>query len=303
MLAIVIPYYKYNFFEETLESLENQTDKRFTVYIGDDASPENPSNLLEKFRGKFDFVFHRFESNLGGVSLTKQWERCIALSGEEEWIMILGDDDVLGNNVVEEFYRNLPEIEKEEINVVRFATQVICGEGQIISSIYEHTKFEKSTDFIIKKLKKHTRSSLSEFVFNKKQVIKTGFINFPLGWYSDDYAILEFSEFKFIYSINCSKLLIRFSNFSLSGRETNIRQKDYAKFYFFANIYFHKKKHFENINQLYLKEKLVNSFMNKIVIKHYLILLYYSICRFDFGVYSAVNKCLYNYFERKFNND
>ena len=35
MLAIVIPYYKYTFFEETLISLSNQTDKRFKIYIGD----------------------------------------------------------------------------------------------------------------------------------------------------------------------------------------------------------------------------------------------------------------------------
>ena len=45
MLAIVIPYYKYTFFEETLLSLQNQTNKKFNVYIGDDASPENPLDL------------------------------------------------------------------------------------------------------------------------------------------------------------------------------------------------------------------------------------------------------------------
>ena len=37
--------------------------------------------------------------------------------------MILGDDDVLGKNVVEAFYENLAEIESESVNVVRFATQ------------------------------------------------------------------------------------------------------------------------------------------------------------------------------------
>lgn len=38
MLAIIIPYYKFTFFEATLQSLANQTDQRFKVYIGDDAS-------------------------------------------------------------------------------------------------------------------------------------------------------------------------------------------------------------------------------------------------------------------------
>ncbi|OOV29296.1 hypothetical protein BXU11_05095 [Flavobacterium sp. LM5] len=96
MLAIIIPYYKLTFFEATLQSLAAQTCQDFKVYIGDDASPENPAMLLEKYKGKFDFVYHRFATNLGGTSLTKQWERCITLSGNEEWLMILGDDDVLG---------------------------------------------------------------------------------------------------------------------------------------------------------------------------------------------------------------
>jgi glycosyltransferase involved in cell wall biosynthesis len=71
MLAIIIPYYKLTFFEATLQSLAHQIDKRFKVYIGDDASPEDPSELLEKYQGKFDFVYHRFDSNLGGISLTQ----------------------------------------------------------------------------------------------------------------------------------------------------------------------------------------------------------------------------------------
>ncbi len=53
MLAIVIPYYKLTFLEATLLSLANQTDQRFKVYIGDDASPEDCTPLLEKYRGQF----------------------------------------------------------------------------------------------------------------------------------------------------------------------------------------------------------------------------------------------------------
>ena len=51
MLAIVIPFFKLTFFEETLQSLSTQTDKRFKVYIGDDASPEDCTALLQKFEG------------------------------------------------------------------------------------------------------------------------------------------------------------------------------------------------------------------------------------------------------------
>lgn len=54
MRAIIIPYYKFTFFEATLQSLADQTNKQFKVYIGDDSSPEDPSILLEKFIGKID---------------------------------------------------------------------------------------------------------------------------------------------------------------------------------------------------------------------------------------------------------
>ena len=131
MLAIIIPYFKITFFEATLQSLAAQTCQDFKVYIGDDASPEDPSMLLEKYKGIFDFVYHRFETNLGGISLTQQWERCIALSKEEDWVMILGDDDVLGKNVVEEFQKKKDSITQEGINVVRFATQIIDEKGKI----------------------------------------------------------------------------------------------------------------------------------------------------------------------------
>ena len=110
MLAIVIPYYKINFFGATLESLANQTNKQFKVYIGDDASLDNPKELLDKYQDQFNFVYQKFEENLGGISLVQQWNRCIALSSNEDWIIILGDDDVLESNCVESFYSNLKEI-------------------------------------------------------------------------------------------------------------------------------------------------------------------------------------------------
>lgn len=173
MLAIIIPYYKLTFFEETLQSLANQTDKRFSVYIGDDASPENPAALLEKYKDKLEFKYHRFSENLGSISLTKQWERCIALSKDEEWLMILGDDDVLGVNVVEEFYLQLP-LFKGKTNVVRFATEVINGNHEAITNKFVHPVWEDAADSYYRKFERISRSSLSEYIFAKKAYIKYG---------------------------------------------------------------------------------------------------------------------------------
>lgn len=236
MLAIVIPYYKLIFFGKTLQSLANQTDKRFRVYIGDDASPDDCKELLQEFKGQFDFEYLRFENNLGGSSLTQHWERCIALTKGENWLMVLGDDDVLGNNCVEAFYQNLNLVEANRSNVVRFACNVINAENTVFLGPYLHPQLESAADFYCRKVSNLTRSSLSEYIFKREMYEKYNFTNYPLAWYSDDKAWIDFSENKPIVSINEALVSVRISDMNISGRTDNIEQKLTANFQFFSDI-------------------------------------------------------------------
>ena len=236
MLAIIIPYYKFTFFEATLESLANQTDKRFKVYIGDDASRECPSQLLEECKDKFDFIYYRFENNLGGESLTKQWKRCIDLSKNEDWIMILGDDDVVGENVVEAFYDNLPEIKRIGTNVVKYASQTNDISKNIFSKIHYHSKLEDAAAFYYNRFKGQVRSSLSEHVFKREVYLKHGFKNYPLAWHSDDYAWLAFAEEKPMYCINEAVVTIKISSGSITGNNQNLVRKNVAEALFFTDL-------------------------------------------------------------------
>ena len=236
MLAIIIPYYNLTFFDETLESLAIQTDKRFKVYIGDDASPECPDLLLEKYYDKFDFVYNRFKSNLGSISLTKQWERCIALIKDEEWIMILGDDDKLGPKVVELFNKNVTSINSKSINVIRFSSQVIDGNAKTISNIFHHPQYESATDSFFRKLNNYTRSSLSEYVFRKSVYNKYKFADFPLAWYADDMAWIEFAETRGIFSINHELIYFRYSGKNISSKTDNLDLKEKSKYLFYKML-------------------------------------------------------------------
>jgi glycosyltransferase involved in cell wall biosynthesis len=241
MLAIVIPYYKLTFFEVTLQSLAVQTDKNFKVYIGNDASSEDPVQILEKYKGQFEFSYHRFNTNLGGISLVKQWERCIDLSLDEEWIIILGDDDVLGNNVVEEFYKQY-NVFAQKSNVVRFATLSQNYKKSEISKIFRHPVWEEASQSYFRRFKGVTRSSLSEYVFKRSIYNKKRFHNYPVAWHSDDWAWLEFSDNKPIFTINESVVSIGLSEFSLSGMDNNNDLKNLATLEFYKNI-IEKKLH------------------------------------------------------------
>lgn len=263
-IAIVIPFYKIAFFEVTLESLANQSDKRFKVYIGDDASPENPLLLLEKFKGRFDFEYYRFDENLGCRSLTKQWERCISLVNDENWIMVLGDDDVLCKEVVKQWYQNFNLFENKT-NVVRFSTLVINDQFEFLSKPYFHPQWENVDDSYFRKLKGYSRNSLSEHIFNKKVYLKYKFNNYPLAWHSDDAAWFDFAENKPIFSINSEQIFIRISDKSISGDQNNLREKSEATFKFFyyllnkkkaLNSPLHRDEIFYRMTKYYINNKI-----------------------------------------------
>ena len=227
MLAIIIPFYKIDYFAETLESLAQQTDQRFQVYIGDDASPVPPTELIEKYQGKFNFTYKRFDDNLGSISLTKQWERCIAMMQEEEWFMILGDDDILGENVVETFYKNLPEIEKTA-HVVRCSSVLINEKDEPISQEYHHSQLENAIESYCKKLRGESRSSLSEYIFRKESYNTFGFKDYALAWTTDDRAVIDLSQNKPIFSIN-ALVKVRMSDQNITGKKDNLQPKILAR--------------------------------------------------------------------------
>ncbi|MBS7231897.1 glycosyltransferase family 2 protein [Flavobacterium psychroterrae] len=287
MIAIVIPYYKLEFFEATLQSLKTQTDKRFKVYIGNDASPENPISLLDKFKDAFEYSYHYFDSNLGGISLVKQWERCIELTDNEEWIMILGDDDVLSNNVIEQFYNNQEEITNQNINVVRFSTKVINEKGEVFSDKFEHPVLETGQDFLARKFSKKTRSSLSEYLFKKEIVKQKNFRHLPLAWHSDDLAVLEFSMPNFIYSINDAQLLIRVSNLSITGDSSSNGLKNQATFDFVKILFTEYSTVLNKFQSKAILNKLEVAFFNIPSFYNYKTILNYHFKQIGFG--SAIN--------------
>lgn len=262
MLAIVIPYYKLTFFEATLQSLQNQTNKQFKVYIGDDASPENPSLLLEKYKKNSNLVYKRFENNLGSISLVNQWQRCLDMVQNEEWVMILCDDDVLSENCVAEFYTSLYEINQHNINVIRYATVVINEKHDRISKIHEHPKFEKSSDFLMRKIKGGTRSSLSEFIFRKKVLLDIKFKELPLAWYSDYLAVLECTYFQYMYTINNALVFFRLSELNITGRTDDALPKNIATFNYYYYLLNEKSSFFDSKQRDVLLIKLEKTFLD-----------------------------------------
>jgi len=303
VLAIVIPYYNFKYFNNTLDSLAKQTDKRFNVYIGDDASSVNPLTLLNTYQDKFNFIYKRFSTNLGGTSLVKQWERCIALSDNEEWLMILGDDDVLDVNCVASFYKSLEKIKEYNCNVVRFASRYVDKDGISLANYkdYLHPKIELATNSYYQHFLGESRSSLSEYLFKRECYQKYQFYDFPLAWHSDDKAWLDYTQCGELYTINEAVVNVRLSNDNISGRSDNLALKNKARYLFFEDVVFNKLLHFKRYQKitLLLEFGILIKKQHKINLKNTLYVIFQFI---KIGAFYSLLKFLRRMFIAKFKN-
>ncbi len=252
MLAIIIPYYKEKYFEFTLQSLTAQTDKRFTVYIGDDNSPDDCSSLIARYSILLNIKYYKFGTNIGKQSLVKQWERCYKLIENEKWLMFLGDDDILDENCIEEFYKRLIEVEELHLNVFRFSSIIINENNNHISHHYTFPKIERTTTAYINKAKRKSRASLSEHIFRRSALEQTGFIDMPEAWHTDDLIIFQISAFGSIYCTNEAKAFIRYSSQSVSGNTLNAKEKNKATVIFLRYLLCCNMEHFTKNERFYI---------------------------------------------------
>jgi len=214
-LAIIIPAYKSGFFREVLESIANQSCRRFQIYVGDDASPEHIEEIVQEFAGKLPIHYHRFPKNLGGLSLSSHWHRCIARSCEP-WIWLFSDDDLMEEGCVEAFYREL-DATGQRHELYRFNTCSINGHGRLISENIPHPQNETGPDFLVSRLRGGRTSTAQELIFSRSAWEAIGgFPDFPLGWASDDAFIATMGSRKPIRVIPGPRLRWRLSGKNIS---------------------------------------------------------------------------------------
>lgn len=234
------------------------------MFVGDDASPEDPRSILSHFDDNFNIQYKRFGSNIGKKSLTHQWERCIENAPESEWLMILGDDDTLSKDCIETFYANLKLVNKLDINVFRFASQIINEFDNPLSVIFKNNQIETSKEFLQNRIMGGLRSSLSENIFRTSTVKKVGFKSFPLGWHSDDLGVFEFSihgSSKIFYS-NTAVVFIRLTDLSISGNKNMDRLKNIASYRFYKYLLLNYLPYFEADFKFLLFKKLEKTILN-----------------------------------------
>ena len=196
-LAIVIPAYKARFLGRTLHHIAEQSCNDFTLYIGDDNSPENLKPIVEEYRDKIDIVYHRFEENMGGRDLTGHWERCIALS-KEPLVWLFSDDDVMPKDGVERVLREYNNHKESTERLFMRLPLVVVDENEVV--LHSNPPFDKPRisgyEFLLDKLSCKISSAAVEYIFSRDVLERCGgFVKFPVAWCSDDASWAKFATY------------------------------------------------------------------------------------------------------------
>lgn len=246
-LAIITPAYKENFLFETLQSLANQTNKDFNVYVGDDCSPYDLQSIVSRFEDRLDIHYVRFSENLGRTNLVAHWNRCIKLLKEEDYFCFFSDDDLMESRCVEKFYEVIDSGIRED--VYHFDIDIINEDGKLIKECPSYPKHISSIDFFSLLYSYQIEARMPEFIFKTKNFYECGgFVEFDLAFRSDNATVMSCSQSKGIYTISGSKVLWRDSGQNISSVKYERLDIKYRKMK--ATLAFHnwldsffKKKH------------------------------------------------------------
>ena len=203
--------------------MANQSDQRFTVYVGDDQSPENIREIVEQYQQILSIRYTRFKHNLGSQSLASQWSRSIRLS-HEPWVWLFSDDDTMEPECVASFYQALKET-NSQYDLYRFNTNMIDRQGHLIKRSPDHAPLESAREFVIKRLRFQKISTACEYIFARSAFDRAeGMVELPLAWCSDDASWVAFTNEKPIYTIAGPRANWRWSGVNISSITTHYRQ-------------------------------------------------------------------------------
>jgi glycosyltransferase involved in cell wall biosynthesis len=217
-LAIIIPAYKARFLAKALASVANQTTRDFKIYVFDDGSSDPIGDIVQTALsgGVNTFSYERFENNLGGSNLTKHYDRCVKRT-EEPWIWLFADDDIMEEGCVASFWKTVHESDSE-YGVYCFDSIEIDTEDRVSALHPLLPACESWKQFAYFLFRGGRIVPQQAMIFSRAAYEKLGgFVEFPLGWASDQATLMALADEKGIKRISGPKVRFRKSGENISS--------------------------------------------------------------------------------------
>lgn len=213
--SICIPAYKSRYLQSCIESILRQTIGDFELIVLNDCSPEPVEAIVQQFEDNRIHYF-RNEKNTGAVKLVDNWNKCLKLA-KGEFIIIMGDDDELEPDYLQEFLGLINQYPR--LNVYHCRSKIINEDGETMMLTPAYPSFESVYDSIWHRLAQYRSNYISDFVYRTESLRKQGgFYNLPLAWGSDD--ITSFIASGQLGIAHTNKTVFRYRSNSLSITST-----------------------------------------------------------------------------------
>lgn len=235
LFTIAIPAYKEEFLERCIASILNQTFTDFEIIILNDNSPSDLNKIVHGFHDR-RIKYYQNEINIGALNVVDNWNKCLRFA-KGKYFVLIGDDDMLENNYLEEFQKHIALF--PDYNLYHCRSRIIDEQDNTIRIATALPLKESCIEFMWHRLRGLRTQFIGDFVFNTNALKKNnGFYKFPLAWYTDDLTTIIMANPKGIIHIN--KLLFLYRSHEKSITLTgSIREKIKAD-----QLYFKKLKEF-----------------------------------------------------------
>jgi len=212
--TVGIPVWKSRFLAEAIESVLKQRFSDFELVIVDDASPDNIKELVMAFKDS-RIRYFRNEKNFGARYLVDNWNVCLK-KARGRYFLLLGDDDRLEPDCLEEFSRLIAEYPGPEVYHCR--SRLIDEHSQLIGFTESRPPFETIYDIIWHRVKVLRTQFVSDFVYHREALLNAGgYYLLPMGWVSDDITSYRAAKEKGMVHTQQAVVSYRYSRLTMSN--------------------------------------------------------------------------------------
>ncbi|MCX6717235.1 MAG: glycosyltransferase [Candidatus Taylorbacteria bacterium] len=226
--SILIPIIKGKFLPIAIESILKQSFSDWELILYNDCSWDDIEKITDKYRSN-KVKYFKGKKNLGAKDPSRTWNKILTLA-KGDYVCLLGDDDFLSENYLEEVGKLV--LRYPEIVLFRTRLKRVNEKNEIIftgSTLPEHETWDQ---MMYQRNKKNRVQSTCEFILKRDKLLEVGgYPSFPRACGSDDAVCLLMAEKDGIVSTNKTFGFWRKSSLNISDNDSEKINKQKMKFY------------------------------------------------------------------------
>jgi glycosyltransferase involved in cell wall biosynthesis len=181
--SIGIPAYKAKYLGACICSILAQVYKEYELIIVNDDSPEDIDTIVTGFKDN-RIRYYKNKLNFGAENVVDNWNKCLS-HAKGEYFVLMGDDDQMEPNYLEEFLNLIERF--PGLDIYHCRSYVINCDGLKIGITPGWPEHESVYENIWHRISSYRLQFISDFVYKRDALVKKGgFYKMPLAWASDD---------------------------------------------------------------------------------------------------------------------